>query len=247
MHRPIAIIEIQAGKFDKEGKANVKNCYIDSLLAIRIEPDGKEKRAQFQTNPAHDWRPEYEGRNGLFTPFSAIANQVREFLEGCDFMGFCMRRLDIPLLAEEFYRAGHDDFPDQDANIIDVQAIFHQMEPRTLPAAAKFYLGIDHSGKRGISDAEVVKKIFEAQRDRYALPDDNEKLHELSLFGKNIADFSGLVYWVDGVKLFWNFGKHKDQPVKAEDHFTKWFLSNEFPAQSKMIVAQYTNTTIIER
>jgi hypothetical protein len=119
------------------------------------------------------------------------------------------------------------------------------MEPRNFAAAVKFYLNREYlAPQRNTGDVELVRQIFERQREMYGLAD-LDQLHEISAFGKDIADFANLTYCQDnGRKLYWNFGKNKDQPVTAEDPFTIWFLRNDFPAQSRRIVADYTNIQI---
>jgi hypothetical protein len=239
----IAIIEIQAGKFDPNGKPIIQNCYIADLHIVMIDPDtGDIQRAHYTPNPMME-----EQRRGFAskyprTPFAQIAQQVQEFLGDCDYMGYCLRKLDLPLLAEEFARAGIDGFPNENVNVIDVQSIYHQMEPRTLPAAVRFYLGREYGNRsRSTSDAELVFEIFEKQKQLYGLTEQLDDLHMFSAFGKNVADFAGLVYYASGTKLVWNFGKQKDLPVRAEDPFTIWFLKGEFPAQSKRIVSEFCN------
>jgi len=240
---PIAFIEIQASRFDRRGKPIVSNCYIGSMTAVRVDPDGTETEGHWMTNPLLvDPGADFQEYNVNDTPFRQIANDVKEFLEGCDIAGFGIRRLDLPLLSEEFCRCGEYDFPKDWTKVIDLQSIFHQMEPRDFPAAVKFYLGRQYQGERSTTDATLSRLIFKKQMEMYRLPTDRQELHDMSVHGKQIADFSGLLYWDDtAVHLFWNFGKLKDQRVRARDVYTEWFLKNDFPHQSKRIVAEYTD------
>lgn len=242
----IAIIEIQAGKFNPHAKTIISNCYIATIDVVRVDYEtGECSRANFTVNPMQNEAKVATARKLPRTPFESIAWDVKEYLEDCDFMGFSIRRLDLPLLAEEFARSGIDNFPHESVSIIDIQSIYHQMEPRNFAAAVKFYLNREYlAPQRNTGDVELVRQIFERQREMYGLTD-LEQLHEISAFGKDIADFANLTYWQDnGRKLYWNFGKNKDQPVTAEDPFTIWFLRNDFPAQSQRIVADYTNIQI---
>jgi hypothetical protein len=247
MSKRIAAIEIQASKIDPHGKTIISNCYISVLDVVRIDYDaGTVERANFTVNPMQVEAHRGTARKLPRTPFESIAWDVMDYLQGCDIMGFCVRRLDLPLLAEEFARAGIDNFPSENISVIDVQSIFHQMEPRNFAAAVRFYLDQEYAAhQRNSADVELTRRIFDRQIERYGMGLDLDYLHEISAFGKDLADFSSLLYWQDnGLKLFWNFGKNKDQPVKAEDPFTIWFLRNDFPAQSRRIVADYTNIQI---
>lgn len=241
---PIAFIEIQASRFDRRGKLIVSNCYISQIMVVRVEPDGSEDAAHWMTNPLQvDPGADFQEYQVNDTPFRDIAAHVREFLDGCDLAGFGIRRLDLPLLAEEFARSGFHDFPADWVKVIDVQSIFHQMERRDFQAAVKFYLGKDYDGDRKTTDATLTRLIHKQQTEMYSdIPTDRQELHDMCVFGKNIADFSGLIYWDDtAVNLFWNFGKLKDQRVRASDAYTEWFLKNDFPYQSKRIVAEHTD------
>ena len=55
---------------------------------------------------------------------------AREF-EGCDLAGYNSIKFDIPLLAEEFLRAGVD-IDLKRRKFVDVQVIFMKMEPRNM-------------------------------------------------------------------------------------------------------------------
>ena len=70
--------------------------------------------------------------------FIQRAEKIRTFIGDADLVAYNSYKLDIPLLMEEFARAGIDWSIDS-KKIIDVQRIFHKMEPRTLRAALKFY------------------------------------------------------------------------------------------------------------
>ena len=70
--------------------------------------------------------------------FKEIAKSLAAQIEGCDLAGYNSIRFDIPLLAEEFLRAGVD-IDLNKRKFVDVRTIFHKMEQRTLAAAYKFY------------------------------------------------------------------------------------------------------------
>src|SRR5690606_31768024 len=99
--------------------------------------------------------------------FKQVAQELKQMLDGCDFAGYNSNRFDIPLLMEEFLRA-QVDFDMKNRKLLDVQNIFHKMEPRTLSAAYKFYCNKTLDGAHSAEiDASATHEILEAQLERY--------------------------------------------------------------------------------
>jgi len=237
LKRPLAFIELQArGPKEKPGNI-VKHSRIAALGIIRVNVDGSQEREYIVCDGAARW----DERTGFYqTPFAHDADRVRDVLEGCDLAGFNLRRFDLPLLAEEFARAGTIGFPSQWAQVIDVQSIFHQMERRDLSAAVKFYLGEEHRQRHANGDSLLTWKVFQKQLDRYPTLPNN--VPDLALFctnSKHVADFAGLLFWNDRGELCWNFGKHQHQPVLDDEKYVNYFLNDNFPIQSQLIVAEH--------
>jgi DNA polymerase III subunit epsilon len=130
---------------------------------------------------------------------------VQEFLKGCDLGGYNLIKFDIPLLAEEFLRAGID-FDIGNRAIVDVCRIFHQMEQRTLSAAYKFYcdkvLTNAHSAEGDtVATYEILKSQLERYQnvpvagsectEEYPVVNDMQKLHKFTF--QNTADLSGRI------------------------------------------------------
>src|SRR5690606_2859401 len=73
----------------------------------------------------------------------------------------------IPLLAEEFLRSGID-IDLKKRKFIDVQAIFHKMEKRTLTAAYKLYCQKDlEDAHSAMADTKATYEVLKAQLDCY--------------------------------------------------------------------------------
>ena len=175
--------------------------------------------------------------------FKEIARQLQEAFTGCDFAGFNSNHFDIPMLAEEFLRAGID-FDFSKCRMIDAQTIFHKMERRNLAAAYKFYCGRkmedDFQAHLADQDTEATYRVLQAQLDMYApgmqeepervLHNDMNELAEVSKINNNV-DFAGRIVWKemtgpDGQPLkdengkprlqeVFNFGKYKG--ISVED------------------------------
>lgn len=175
--------------------------------------------------------------------FKQIAKSLADFMEGCDIAGFNSSRFDVPLLAEEFLRAGID-FDFSRRKMIDVQIIFHKKEQRTLEAALKFYcdktLEDAHSAE---ADTRATYEVLKAQLDRYPdLKNDVEYLASEYSSHNNNVDLAGRIILNDeGVEVF-NFGKHKGKPVeevlKREPSFYSWIMDADFPLNTKQVLTR---------
>lgn len=237
LNNPLAFIDMRAiGPKGAPGNL-VKHSRIAALGVIRVNPDGSKEATHFQFQGRAHWK---ESVGFISTPFADQSEEVRDILTGCDFAGFSIRRFDLPLLAEEFARAGHVAFPSETARVINIQSIFHQKERRDLSAAVKFYLDQDMSERHPSGDALFCYQILERQLARYQdLPDNVNDLARFCSAGKELADFAGLLFWNADGALCWNFGKHIHQPVTSNPGFLEYFLTDSFPFQSQYIAADH--------
>ena len=186
--------------------------------------------------------------------FKEVGKNLVKFLEGCDLAGFNIIKFDVPLLVEEFLRAGIN-FDISKRKLIDAQKIFHLMEKRNLSAAYKFYCGKKlenaHSAE---ADTLATVEVFEAQVKRYLgeevedlqgnklgiFENDMKKLHDL--VNEKMVDLAGrFVFNSAGIEVF-NFGKHKgktiDQVLKEEPGYYDWMMRGDFPLDTKRKLTQ---------
>ena len=153
---------------------NIVTDRIVEIALIKVHVNGTEEEKQLRINPEMPIPLETSLIHGIYDEdvkdaptFKEVAKTLAKFIEGCDFGGFNSNRFDIPLLAEEFLRADIDiDFKKH--KFIDVQAIFHKMEKRTLAAAYKFYCKQElvdaHSA---MADTKATYEVLKAQLDHY--------------------------------------------------------------------------------
>ena len=153
---------------------NIVTDRIVEIALLKISPDGTEEEKEMRINPEMPIPSHASKVHGIYDDdvkdeptFKAVAKSLAKFMEGCDLAGFNSNRFDIPLLAEEFLRVDVDiDFKKR--KFIDVQAIFHKMEKRTLAAAYKFYCQqelIDaHSA---MADTKATYEVLKSQLDVY--------------------------------------------------------------------------------
>lgn len=169
--------------------------------------------------------------------FRQIARSLADMMRGCDIAGFNSNRFDVPLLDEEFHRAGVD-FDFHKANFIDVQTIFHKLEPRNLTAAYRFYCGKELEGAHGAqADTMATYEVLLAQLERYEqLPGEVPELARFSSQNDNVDLIGRLVYDSEGRELI-NFGKYKGQPARdvlaRDPGYYSWILQGDFPSDTK--------------
>ena len=223
---------------------NITKDRIVEISYLKIMPDGKEDCKTRRVNPQMPIPEQATAVHGITDDdvkdcpsFKELAKSLAAQIEGCDLAGFNSNRFDIPLLSEEFLRAGVDiDFSKR--KFIDVQTIFHKMEQRNLIAAYKFYCGKDlteaHSAE---GDTRATYEVLMSQLDRYPeLENDVSALSEFSSFNNNV-DFAGrMIYNENGEEVI-NFGKYKGQLVKEvlkkDLGYYGWMMQGDFPLNTK--------------
>ena len=174
--------------------------------------------------------------------FRQIAKSLADLMTGCDIAGFNSNRFDVPLLDEEFHRAGVD-FDFHRARFIDVQTIFHKMEPRNLTAAYRFYCGKELTGAHSAQDDTVATfEVLKAQLERYAdLPSTVDELAKFSSQNNNVDLAGRLIYDEQGREVI-NFGKYKGMAVtevlKRDPGYYSWMLNSDFTLNTKAMLTK---------
>ena len=240
--RPLIIFDLETTGLDLVRDRIIQISY------IKVMPDGEEQRENLLINPDKAIPQEVVELTGISNDdvadaptFKQVAQQLNEKMQGCDFAGYNSNHFDIPMLAEEFLRAGID-FDFSKCRLIDAQTIFHKMERRNLAAAYKFYCGRkmeeDFTAHRADEDTEATYRVLMGELDKYApgvqeepdrvLENDMDFLAEFSKQNDNV-DFAGRIVWrplldKDGKPLLdnegkerrfeaFNFGKYKGRSV----------------------------------
>ena len=242
LHRPLAF-------FDLETTGVVIGMdRIVELGILKILPDGTKTNKTWRINPEMHIPEVVSKIHGIYdkdvadcTTFKEIANDVNHYLNNVDLAGYNSNRFDVPLLVDEFLRAGIE-FDIRGRKLIDVQHIFHKMEQRTLSAAYKFYCNqelIDaHSAE---ADVRATYEVLEAQLERYSdqLQPDAAFLHSFCNNSKNV-DLAGRIVYDDKKREVFNFGKYKGRLVtdvfKTDPSYYDWMLKGDFSRDTKQVV-----------
>ena len=265
IQKPLVIFDLETTGLD------MVNDRVIQLSYIKVYPDGKETRGDMLINPEKHIPEVVEQLTGIKDAdvadkptFKQIAAKLNEEFTGCDFAGFNSNFFDIPMLAEEFLRAGID-FDFSKCRLIDACTIFKKMERRNLAAAYKFYCGRkmeeDFEAHRADQDTEATYKVLMGQLDMYrpenqedperCLANDMDALAEFSKQNDNV-DFAGRIIWADKtdangqtvldkngnpvrVEVF-NFGKHKGEEVANVLRYDSGYFS-------WMLGGDFTNNT----
>ena len=238
---------------------NINTDRIVEICYLKVYPNGNEEAKTMRINPGMHIPEEASAIHGIYDEdvkdcptFKEVARNIARDIEGCDLAGFNSNRFDIPVLAEEFLRAGVDVDLGRH-KFIDVQVIFHKMEQRTLSAAYKFYCGKDlEDAHTAEADTRATYEVLMAQLDRYpeTLKNDVAFLSEYSSFNRNV-DFAGrMVYNDAGVEVF-NFGKYKDIPVaevlKKDPGYYSWILNSDFTLNTKAMLTKIRLRELTQR
>ena len=228
LQKPLVIFDLETTGLDIVKERVIQLSY------IKVYPDGREERGNEIINPEKPIPDEVVALTGISNEdvkdkptFKQLASKICEVFTGSDIAGYNSNHFDVPLLAEEFLRAGID-FDFSKCRLIDVQTIYHKMERRNLAAAYKFYCG------------RKMEDDFEAHR----ADQDTEATYRVSKVNDNV-DFAGRIIWaeVKGKRTeVFNFGKYKGLPVtdvlRMDPGYYSWILNGDFTNNTKQALTR---------
>ena len=237
LKRPLAFIDLETTG------VNPGLDRIVEIAIVKIMPDGAKQVKRWLINPEVPIPPQSTEIHRITDDmvkdkptFKQLASEIRQFLDNCDISGYNSNKFDIPLLVEEFLRADKELKLDG-RKLLDVQKIYHMMEPRTLSAAYKFYcqkeLANAHSAE---ADAVATWEVLESQLGNY--PQLGKSLDSIfkAIGDEEIVDFARRMVVQDG-KIVFNFGKHKGKEVekvlREERSYYDWMMQGDFPQHTK--------------
>jgi DNA polymerase-3 subunit epsilon len=235
LNKPLVVFDLETTGLDL-----VKDRIIQ-ISYIKVYPDGKEERGDYLINPECYILPIITQLTGISNEdvkdkptFKQLAKTLEDKFIGCDFAGYNSNYFDIPLLAEEFLRAGVD-FDFSKCRLIDACSIFKKMERRNLASAYKFYCGRkmedDFEAHRADQDTEATYRVLMGELDYYTeekqrelgenpegrvLTNDMDCLAQFSKTNNNV-DFAGRIVWGEAKDAKGNTILGDDgQPVMTE-------------------------------
>ena len=256
--RPLLFFDIESTGL------NIPEDSIVELSFVKVFPGGEERIKTWRIKPwdyirncQRPMNPDASKVNGITDDmltdcptFFEVSEEVASWVADSDLAGFNSAKFDLPMLAEEFERvklAGKDLQVDLHAPLmVDVQNIFHTMEPRNLRAAYRFYCGGEDFENAHSAEADTLAtyEVLKAQLDRYKEPDKNREqvlkndVNALAAFvGKKYVDFSGHLILDDKGEVLINFGKHKGKTARkvweTEPSYFSWIQQGTFTLDTK--------------
>ena len=256
--RPLLFFDIESTGL------NIPEDSIVELSFVKVFPGGEERIRTWRIKPwdyvrrcQRPMNPEASKVNGITDDmlkdsptFFEVADEVAQWLQDSDLAGFNSAKFDLPMLAEEFERvklAGKDLHVDLHAPLmVDVQNIYHAMEPRNLRAAYRFYCGGEDFENAHSAEADTLAtyEVLKAQLDRYQEPDKyreqvlkNDVKSLAAFVGRKYVDFSGHLILDDNGEILINFGKHKGKTARqvfdADPSYFAWIQQGSFTLDTK--------------
>lgn len=236
--RPIAFLDIES-----TGKSTEDDRIID-LAIVKLLPDMTRSEISFRFNPGMPIPEESTRVHGItdadvadYPKFATHAREIMQLLEGCDLAGFNSNRFDLPLLNNEWRRAGIE-WDYNNVRMIDAGNIFKIQEQRTLTAALSFYCGKElKDAHSALADTNATVDVFLGQLERYDnLPDTVEALALFSNYGNQMLDLSGKFTYNEEGEIVFNFGQYKGKIAADNVSYLDWmYYKTSFPADTRAV------------
>ncbi len=237
--RPIIFFDIEATGLQ------IARDRIVELSYIKVFPDGREESKTLRFNPEMHISAEATAVNGIkdedvadCPTFKEKSGELTAIFQSCDLAGFNSNVFDVPMLVEEFARAGSD-FDIAKSKLVDVQTIYHKLEPRNLIAAYKFYCNKDlHNAHTAMADTQATYEVLKAQLEKYGkeLQGNVGWLSEFTRRNRNVDLAGRIVYDEQGTEVF-NFGKYKGRAVtdilRSDPGYFSWIMQGDFTQNTK--------------
>lgn len=226
--------------FDLETTGRTLTDRIVEISCFKLHPDRSQTILTHRINPQRSIPKEATAIHGITNEdvkdkpaFHQLADDIFSFLDGCDLGGYNCIAFDIPVLAEEFQRAGYH-FPPKEAHVIDVMKIYHHKERRDLEAAYRFYCNKElrdaHSAE---ADIKATAEVFLAQMEKYDDLGNTVKEISAMFIDPQALDFAGKLRLDNSGHAIFAFGTHRGKRVKDNLDYAKWMLGADFAEDTK--------------
>ena len=253
LERPLLFFDIESTGL------NIATDCIAELSFVKIFPDGEQRIKTWKLCPwnyvarcQQPMNPSASEVNGLkdedlagCPKFHEVVDEVVEWLADSDLAGFNSAKFDLPMLAEEIERVRlflnrNIDLNLHEKKMVDVQTIYHAMEPRNLRAAYRFYCGGQDFENAHTAEADTIAtyEVLKGQLDRYPDQLKNNVDFLANFAGRpKTVDYAGrLLFGKDGEAII-SFGKHKGKTARevyrTEPSYFAWIQNGEFTLDTK--------------
>ena len=244
LKRPLIFFDLETTGINVTSDRIVELCY------IKVFPNGNEESKSMRINPEMPIPPHSTEVHGITDDdvkdcptFKEVAKELELTFRDSDIAGYNSNKFDVPLLVEEFLRAGVE-IDLSKRKFVDVQTIFHKMEQRTLVAAYKFYCGKNlENAHSALADTRATLEVLESQLDRYpdVLANDVGFLANFTTVNRNV-DFAGRIIYNDKDEEVFNFGKYKGRKVtdvfRLDPGYYSWMMQGDFALNTKQVLTR---------
>ena len=244
LKRPLILFDLETTGINVTSDRIVELCY------IKVFPNGNEESKSMRINPQMPIPPHSTAVHGITDDdvkdcptFKEVAKELELTFRDSDIAGYNSNKFDVPLLVEEFLRAGVE-IDLSKRKFVDVQTIFHKMEQRTLVAAYKFYCGKNlENAHSALADTRATLEVLESQLDRYpdVLTNDVGFLADFTTVNRNV-DFAGRIIYNDKDEEVFNFGKYKGRKVtdvfRLDPGYYSWMMQGDFALNTKQVLTR---------
>ena len=261
LERPILFFDIESTGLNIASDSIIELCFVkvfpdgeQRVKTWRVKPWDYERNCQRAINPSAQAVHGISAEDLADCPtFYQIMNEVMEWLSGSDLAGFNSAKFDLPMLAEEIERVRRFMKIETDVDLhkkkmVDVQTIFHKMEPRNLKAAYRFYCGQElENAHAAEADTLATYEVLKGQLDKYPeLKNDTTFLANFSTMQRHI-DYAGRLIYGENDEPVISFGKHKGKTARevyfTEPSYFAWIDNGDFTLDTKrqfaILKAQY--------
>ncbi len=255
LERPLVFFDLETTGL------NIGKDKIVEISLLKVFPTGEELVKTLLINPGIPIPKECSEIHGIYDidvkdkpKFDEVAEEIESFMKDCDIAGYNSNKFDLPLLVEEFLRCGKR-FELRNRKFIDVQNIYHKMEPRTLSAAYKLYCNKELTdAHQAENDTRATYEVLKAQitkydgtayedkktgRKEFPIQNDVKKLSNFSSENRNV-DLIGHIVFNEKDEEIFNFGKHKGKKVETvfmtEPSYYDWMIKADFPLYTKEVI-----------
>ncbi len=254
LKKPLLFFDIESTGLNIASDSIIELCFVkilpdnsQKIKTWRVRPWDYERNCQRPINPSAQAVHGISDADLAECPtFSQIADEIVEWISDSDLAGFNSAKFDLPLLAEEIERVRRWERRELPVNLhemkmVDVQNIFHAMEPRTLKAAYLFYCGLElENAQAAEADTLATYEALKGQLDRYAgdprIENDVEKLARFSTKQRTV-DYAGRLILNDKDEPVVSFGKHKGKTARevyfSEPSYFAWIDNGDFTLDTK--------------
>ena len=261
LERPILFFDIESTGLNIASDSIIELCFVkvfpdgeQRVKTWRVKPWDYERNCQRAINPSAQAVHGISAEDLADCPtFYQIMNEVMEWLSGSDLAGFNSAKFDLPMLAEEIERVRRFMKIETDVDLhkkkmVDVQTIFHKMEPRNLKAAYRFYCGQElENAHAAEADTLATYEVLKGLLDIYPeLKNDTTFLANFSTMQRHI-DYAGRLIYGENDEPVISFGKHKGKTARevyfTEPSYFAWIDNGDFTLDTKrqfaILKAQY--------